>query len=110
TAQSNYNVVGAGYFRTLGIPLIAGREFARTDTAAAPKVAVINEAFAKFYFPNQNPMGRRLGRSGGGAPLDIEIVGVVKDAKYSDMKEPPPTVFYTPLLQSTRWGPIFFYV
>src|SRR5262245_7488211 len=110
-ASSNYNLIGARYFRTLGIPLIAGREFSTADSLAAPKVAVINEAFARTFFPNQNPMGRHLGSgSGPSAKLDIEIVGVVKDAKYSDMKEPAPPVFYRPLLQSTRWGMVFFYI
>ena len=110
-AQSNYNVIGAGFFRTLGMPLITGREFARSDNAAAPKVAVINEAFARHYFPDQNPMGRHLGRgSGSSTKLDTEIVGIVKDARYGNMKDPPPPVFYTPLAQSTRWFMMFFYV
>jgi predicted permease len=108
-AGSNYNNIGAGYFRTLGIPLIAGREFGTADSATSQKVAVINEAFAKFYFPNQNPMGRHMGWDSANAPLDMEIVGVVKDAKYSNMKEPTPPVFYTPLSQS-RWGSVYFYI
>jgi putative ABC transport system permease protein len=110
-AQSNYNVIGPDFFRTLGQPLIAGREFTMADSATAPKVAIVNEAFARFFFGNQNPIGRRLARNGAAnAPKDIEIVGVAKDSKYSDIKVAPPPVFYTPMPQSTRWGQLFFYV
>ena len=111
-AQSNINVVGSGFFRTLGMPLIAGREFARSDNTSAPKVVMINEAFAKKFFPGQNPLGRHVGGGGrgGNAKPDMEIVGIVKDAKYSDMKEPPPPVFYPALEQSTRWNTLFYYI
>jgi predicted permease len=105
-AQSNYNVVGAGYFRTLGMPLVAGREFARGDNTTSPKVAVVNEAFVRQFLPGRNPLGSRLGRP----KPDIEIVGVVKDAKYSDMRQAPPAVFYTPLEQSTRWFSVYYYL
>src|SRR5205823_14154262 len=87
-ADSNYNAIGAGYFRTMGIPLIGGREFARSDNAFAPKVAIVNEAFVRQFLPNRNPIGRHLGLSSG--QPTIEIVGVVKDAKYADLKQPPP--------------------
>jgi len=106
-AQSHINEIGPGYFRTLGMPLIAGREFSRADNRGAPKVAVVNEAFVRQFWPNQNPLGRHLGRSD---KMDIEVVGVVKDARYADMKEPPPPVFYTPLEQSTRWSLVVFYL
>jgi predicted permease len=106
--NSDYNQIGAGYFRTMGMPLIGGREFTRSDNLAAPKVAIVNEAFVRQFLPNQNPIGRHLGR--GSNKLEIEIVGVVKDAKYADLKEPPPAVFYTPLQQSTRWNFLNFYV
>ncbi len=106
-ANSNYNVVDAGYFRTIGIPLIAGREFTIADNAAGPKVAMVNEAFVRKFLPNQNPLGRHLGQ---GSKPENEIVGVVKDAKYAEMKEPPPAVYYTPLDQSRRWFTVFYYL
>ena len=56
--DSSYNETGADYFRTLGLPLISGREFTAQDIAATPKVAVVNEAFAKHFFGEQNPIGR----------------------------------------------------
>ena len=103
-----YNEVGPGYFRTIGITLLAGRDFAESDGPTAPRVAIVNEAFAKFYLPNQNPIGRRLGRGQSGA-LDTTIIGVVKDAKYGDMRSAPPRVFYRPYEQENT-GSLYFYV
>src|SRR6202035_1501484 len=100
-ANSDYNRIGAGYFRTMGMPLIGGREFTPADNPAAPKVAIVNEAFVRQFLPNQNPIGRHMAQ-GNGKP-NMEIVGVVKNAKYADLKEPPPPVFFTPLLQNARW-------
>jgi predicted permease len=89
--------------------LIAGREFRKGDSPAAPKVALVNETFARKFFAGQNPIGRHLGRSRD-KELNIEIVGVVKDTKYASMKEPPPSVFYTPLEQNTRWNGVYYYL
>ncbi len=107
--ESNYSAVSPGYFRTMGVPLITGREFRNQDTATAPKVALVNEAFVRKFWPNQSPLGRHLGR-GSGNDLNIEVVGVVKDSKYASMKEPPPPVFYTPLEQNTRWNEVYYYL
>jgi predicted permease len=83
--------VGTDYFRTMGIPLLGGRDFTRTDAENAPRVAVVNEAFGRKFNFGANVIGRRLALgAGGNRPLDIEIVGFVRDAKYSDIKEPPP--------------------
>jgi predicted permease len=110
-ADSNVDEVGPSYFRTMGMPLIAGREFSEADNLAAPKVAVVNEAFVRHFLPNQNPLGHHFGRGGGnGVKLDIEIVGVVKDAKYSDMREAPPRAYYTPYRQDKQQGVLHFYV
>jgi predicted permease len=83
--------VGTDYFRTMGIPLLAGREFMRTDTMRAPRVAVVNEAFARKFNLGANVIGKRLamGRATDRS-LDIEIVGLMRDAKYSRVSEPPP--------------------
>ena len=84
------------YFRTLDIPLMAGREFNAQDTVDSPKVAIINERFARFFFGNVNPIGKRMGING---PLDTTIVGVVKDARYINLREPLRRHFYVPVMQ-----------
>ena len=92
-------VVSPSFFATMEIPLIAGRGFTERDTSDAPKVAVINEAAARLYFPNESPLGRRFGQtstdSGG-----IEIVGVLRDAKYNNLREAPPPTMYRPYQQA----------
>jgi predicted permease len=109
--QSNYNEVAPGYFGALGIPVLAGRDFTRADGDAAPKVAIVNEAFARKFQLGQDVVGKRMSTSSGvGVKLDIEIVGLVKDAKYSEVKEQVPPVFFTPYRQDPRLGSITFYV
>jgi predicted permease len=110
-ADSHLNAIGAGYFRTLGIPLVAGREFTASDHQTAPKVAIVNEAFVRHFFAGRNPIGMRMARGAGNSiKLDTTIVGVVRDAKYSDMREAPPRVYYTPYAQTTRQSAMYFYV
>ena len=74
--NSKLNEVEPGFFGKAGIPLIAGREILGTDTAAAPKIVVVNETFVKQFFDGRNPIGHRIG-IGRGDALDTEIVGVV---------------------------------
>jgi putative ABC transport system permease protein len=91
----NFNQVSAGYFETLGTPFVAGRDFNRHDTPQSPEVAIVNETFVKKYFRSSNPLGRtfRLNNGPGIFPA-IEIVGVVKDAKYESLREEiPPTAY-----------------
>src|SRR5208337_1371349 len=84
--DATHNVVGSGYFATMGIPVLVGRVFGPQDTGASPKVAVINETFARWYFPGGSPIGRHFGIGGDPAHSnDIEVVGVVKNAKYQDL-------------------------
>ena len=71
-----------GYFATMGIGLVSGREFTERDVQGAPRVAIINETMAKYFFDGKDPIGRRFG-AGNGKPTDIEIVGVVKDVRSS---------------------------
>jgi putative ABC transport system permease protein len=87
--------IGTDYFRTLGIPLLAGREFSTADAADTPRVAIVNEAFARKFAFGGNAIGKRLATgAGGNRPLNIQIVGLVRDAKYSDIKTPaPPQLF-----------------
>ena len=107
---SNMSEVDHGYFRTMGMPLAAGREFTNADNAAAPRVAVVNEAFVRKFLAGQNPLGRHIGMGGPDKKPDTEIVGVVKDARYSDAREPVPPVFFLPLEQVKRWGTLFYYL
>jgi predicted permease len=106
--NSRFNEVGPGYFRTLGIPLISGREFARSDAASAPKVAIVNEAFAKKFNLGRDAVGKRIGNRN--EKLDTEIVGLVQNAKYSEVKREVPPLFFRPYRQDERVGSLSFYV
>jgi predicted permease len=103
------NDVGAGYFSAMGIPLIAGREFTAADGMSAPKVAVIDQTMAHYFFGNGNPIGRHLGR-GEGKALDIEIVGEVRDSKYLELREKPERTVYTAWMQDPRIEQMTFFV
>ena len=83
-----FNAVSAGYFNTLGIPLVEGRDFTAADEASPHKVGIVNETFARRYFGGRSAVGRHFGFDDGpGAVPDVEIVGVVRDAQYQDMRE-----------------------
>ncbi len=94
-----FDAVSPGYFSTLGIPLLLGREFDARDRAGAPRVAIVNDVFAKYYFKNESPIGRRFGL-GRDRETPIQIVGVVRGSKYSRVDEEIPRVVYLALLQS----------
>jgi predicted permease len=94
------NVLAPDFFETLEIPLVLGRGFTTRDDLAAPKVAVISQAMAKKYFGTDNPVGRRLGFGDASTESDIEIVGVVRDAKYRNLRSDSPITVYTPALQA----------
>jgi predicted permease len=107
----NFNYVAPGFFSTLGIPLLAGRDFAPTDLLDAPKVAVVNETFAHYFFKNESPIGRRFGfgrreKSG----FDVEIVGVVRDGKSATLREETRRFAYVPFMQEESIGGLTFYV
>ncbi|MGA2419913.1 MAG: ABC transporter permease [Candidatus Acidiferrum sp.] len=104
------NAVGAGHFSNLGIPLLQGREFTAQDVAGSPKVAIVNESMAKTFFPNDSPLGRHMKFGGGKDPLDIEIVGVVKDSRHMDVKEKPKAFVYIPYTQEEAAGELTYYV
>jgi putative ABC transport system permease protein len=105
------NWVGPNYFATLGTPLLAGREFRESDSAKSPKVAVINETFARRFFAGRNPIGMRIAfGAGNGVHPDIEIVGVVKNSKHMDVRSEIRPFLYTPYAQSTDLGQLTFYV
>jgi len=105
----NFNYVAPGFFETLGIPLVAGRDIAESDVLGAPRVAVVNEVFAKYYFKDENPVGRRFGvRRAEGHP--IEIVGVVRDGKAASLREKQRRFVYVPYMQEDSIGALTFYV
>jgi predicted permease len=102
--------VGPNFFRTLAMTIVRGRDISPQDNETSPKVAVVNEAFARYYFANQDPIGRRFDRgpNDGG---EVEIVGVVKDAKSESVKEQTPRTFYVPFLQDpSSWRETTFQV
>jgi putative ABC transport system permease protein len=101
--------VGPRYFATMGIPLVSGREFTERDVKGAPRVAVINETMAKYFFNGTNPVGRRLG-FGGGKPTDVEIVGVARDVRSLQLRDIPPRFVYLPYAQDDSVTQLTYYV
>jgi predicted permease len=110
-SNSHYNRVGPGYFSSLGIPLIAGREFTDADTLTSAKVAVVNQTFARKFGLGSDAVGTLMG-SGEGyrSKLDMTIVGVVGDAKYSEVKQKMPPQFFMPYRQDKELGGMHVYV
>jgi predicted permease len=106
---ARFNLVGPGFFRTVGTPLLAGRELLPTDAAGTPQVAVVNEAFARRFGLGREAVGKRMARGSGGE-LDVEIVGLVADASYDQVKDAVPPVFYQAWRQDESIGAINFYV
>jgi predicted permease len=99
--SASWNRVSPRYFDTIGTPLLRGRAFDERDRPGSPRVTVVNETFARSFFGDADPIGRRIGfRSGpqAGVP-EYEIVGVVGDAKYQDAKVPAYRTFFLPFLQ-----------
>jgi predicted permease len=101
--------VSTDYFRTVGIPLLAGREFTRADATGRPKVAIVNEAFVRKFNLGSRTLGTHLARGAGNRPLDIEIIGVVRDAKYSKIKSDIPAQLFQPYRQD-QFGGLSVYV
>jgi predicted permease len=97
------NSVGPDFFSAMGLPLLSGRGFGPQDTETSPKVAVISEALAQRLFPGASPLGRRFGRGGPEHSDDIEVIGVVKDAKYEDLMEEPRSMAYYPYTQAIQY-------
>ncbi len=105
----NVDAIGPGFFATLGQALVAGREFTDRDVAGAPRVAIINETMAKYFYHNESPIGHRIG-FGRDEGTPIEIVGVVKDTKSTTLREEPTRYLYTPFMQEPELGSMTFYV
>jgi predicted permease len=92
-------LIGPKFGETLGVPLLMGREIGIQDTTTSARVAVVNQSFAQAFYPNQNPLGRRLTFEGDSDKDDFEIVGVIGDAKYDSAKEKADRTIYRPILQ-----------
>jgi predicted permease len=91
--------VRSNFFDTMGIPLVLGRGLSEFDDESAPRVAVINQTMATRSFPGEDPIGKRFGFNGLQHNRDIEIVGVVRDAKYSTLRGRTPSTSYFPYRQ-----------
>jgi hypothetical protein len=100
------NIVSSHYFETMRIPLLRGRDFADSDKAGAPSVAIINEAFARRFWPGEDPIGERVGLDPSGRGLMVlqepmrVVVSVVKDGKYRTLGEAQRAMLYLPLDQN----------
>jgi putative ABC transport system permease protein len=105
---SRFNEIGPNYFKTLGVGILAGREFTAADAEGRPKVAVVNEAFAKKFGLGRDAVGKRMAE-GDTAVLDIEIVGLVQNAKYARVKQDIPPLYFTPYRQDRSVGFMNFY-
>ena len=110
-SNSRFNEVGAGYFSTMGVPLMSGREFTDADGPGGQKVAIVNEEFVKKFKLGQDAVGKMIGSGEGWrSKQDTLIVGVAQNAKYSEVKRKVPPLFFRPYRQDTRLGSASFYV
>ena len=100
--DTNSDDVGPGFFETLGIPLLLGRTIDVRDTPASPRVVVVNEAFVRKYFPQRNPIGQHMIKGSPFKPPGYEIIGVVGDSKYSDLREEPKPMTFFSVWQTQR--------
>ena len=107
-SNSQYNRAGSNYFQTLGIPLVAGRDFINDDASGLSKVVVVNEAFAEKYQLGRDAVGKRIGINGN--TLDYEIIGISKNAKYISVSTEAYPFVVTPFRQSDTGGKRTYYV
>ena len=107
-----YDYIGPNYFSTMGIPLIAGREFSEADTATSPKVCIINEKQAQRFFVGRNPIGLHMTQGSGRLYTNppMEIVGVVANSKWDDARSDIVPFLYMPYSQDVNLGHLAFYV
>lgn len=103
-ARVQSNAVGADFFQTLGISVLQGRAFNRRDSSTSPRVAVVNRALARQFFPNENPIGKLFETDQEDVEGPIRIVGIAADTRYADLRSETPPIFYVPYVQ-TADGP-----
>jgi len=106
---ARYNEVGTDYFRTLGVRLVSGREFTTADRLGSARVAIVNQTFARRFGLGREAVGKFMGDADNDS-LNVQIIGVVPDVKYSQVKDTVPPVFYRPWRQDSRVGSLNFYV
>jgi predicted permease len=103
--EFDFDRIGPRYFETLRTPVLEGREFTPRDDKAAPRVAVVNQAFARHFFPEGHAVGREVVIEGDRTP--VQIVGVVKDTRSQNLREPAQGAVYVPFFQrETPWGTV----
>jgi predicted permease len=107
--HSRMDHVGPGYFSTLGIPILMGREIEVQDTPGNVRAGVINQTFARRFFSNTNPIGKHVLDIYPGNPAEMVVVGVVADAKYNDLREKALPRIYAPLANPMWENPAAFY-
>jgi predicted permease len=95
---ANYYIISPDYFKTMGIPLLRGRSFTGADDEESPYVAIVNEAMAKSYWPNTDPIGRQF-KTASDSKHAIQVIGVAKDSRYNNIKGAIDPNFYVPLAQ-----------
>lgn len=108
-ANARFNRVGPGYLATMGMALLAGREFTAADGLGDTRVAIVNETFAAKFGLGRDAVGKFMGADGNDS-LPIQIVGLMKDAKYNQVKDPPPPLFFTPWRQDGNTTFLVYYV
>jgi predicted permease len=94
--NARFDQVGPDYFTTVGIPILMGRDISANDSGAAPRVGLINQTMAQYYFGKENPIGRQITDTYPDNIQSFEVVGVVADAKYNNLREKTPNRFYVP--------------
>ena len=95
--ESTFDLIGPGYFSTMGIPILLGRELTAQDSGGGLRPAVVNETFAHRFFSNTSPIGKHVRDTYPGNPADCVVVGVVADVKYNSLREETPPRIYAPL-------------
>jgi len=110
--EANFNRIGPNYFRTMGTAIVAGRDFDQRDTLGAPKVAIVNEMFARQTFSDPNPLGRSFrveGQAGKADPI-YQVVGIVRNTKYYELREDFIPISFLPIAQNEEPGADAAYV
>jgi predicted permease len=106
---ARFNEIGTDYFRTLGVQLVSGREFTTADRLGASRAVIVNQAFVKRYKLGKDAVGKFMGDDDNDS-LNVQIVGVVPDVKYSQVKDSVPPIYYRPWRQDSNVGALYFYV
>ena len=104
------NAVAPGYFATMGMPLVIGRDFRASDVEGAPQVAIINETMAKYFWGKESPIGKRFGWGRDDNTFPMEVIGVVRDSRFARLRDDIPRMVYTPWTQQESLDAMTFYV